>query len=101
MQRYIISSKTQKIIAEMTPTTPIENPEAHLIELTQRDLMLKELLPYDFDYAKKSGLIDMFYYNPETGEDGLTHTLGGNLIVGTEGAKLVEGFHHAPSAEIM
>jgi hypothetical protein len=43
----------------------------------------------------------MFYYNPETGDDGLIHTLAGNVVKGEGGATLVEGFHHAPSGELV
>ena len=73
----------------------------HFPELPDRQKILERLLPVDLEYAEKSGLVDMFYYDPKTGEDGLMHTLGGNLTIGESGAAIAEGFHHAPSAEFM
>lgn len=64
-----------------------------------REIVLRKLLPYDYDYARDNGLIDMFYYNQQTGEDGLLHTLSGSIRPGEEGAFIAEGFHHEPSAE--
>lgn len=58
---------------------------------------LKGLLGVDYDYAHESGLIDMFYYNPETGEDALLHTLAGEVLHGKNGEKIAHGFHHEPS----
>lgn len=55
----------------------------------------------DYEYAKDSGLVDMFYFNPETGRDGLLHVLSGDMQKGPNGAVVVEGFHHEPSAEVM
>lgn len=52
----------------------------------------------NFEYAKDSGLLDLFYFNPFTGEDGLRHILEGNTVVGANGAREVAGFHHEPSA---
>jgi len=77
------------------PTPPAEAMTGH----TDRDAVIRELLPYDYDFAKEKGLIDMFYYDPNTGEDGLMHTLGGNLRTAPTGAFVAEGFHHEPSAE--
>jgi hypothetical protein len=64
-----------------------------------REAALRRLLPYDYDYAKDNGLIDMFYYDPDTGEDGLMHTLAGQTVVNKDGAHVSQGFHHEPSAE--
>jgi hypothetical protein len=63
---------------------------------TYRDELLARILPnkYDRVYAKDSGLLDMFYYNPETGEDGLAHMLAGDITVAENGAFLAQGFHH-------
>jgi len=69
--------------------------------LTDRDLALQTLLGTDYEYARMIGLIDMFYYDPVTGEDGLMHTLVGNVTVGDQGASIPEGFHHEPSVEIL
>lgn len=84
---------------------PAQAPEiaeqTSIVLARTREEQLHKLLPYDFEYAEKSGLVDMFYYNPETGEDGLTHTLAGNVVSGEGGASLVEGFHHAPSGELV
>jgi len=66
-----------------------------------REGVLRELLPIDYDYAQETGLIDRFYYDPDTGEDGLLHTLAGNLRTGPGGAFVAEGFHHEPSAELV
>lgn len=64
-----------------------------------REELLDQLLPYDYDYAQQAGLIDMFYYNPKTGEDGLAHTFVGT--VNEEGGeKMVQGFHHEPSGDL-
>jgi hypothetical protein len=62
-----------------------------------RDDVLRELLPYDYDYALDSGLVDMFAYNPRTAEDGLLHVLTGESRA-TKGGVVVVGFHHEPSA---
>lgn len=85
-------------------TKTFSTPEA-LIHLSpevaasngSREAVLRQLLPYDYEYARDSGLIDMFYYNPETGEDGLLHTLAGNMITGPDGSLIPHGFHHEPS----
>ncbi len=69
-------------------------------ETTSRDSVLRELLPYDYDYAKEAGLIDMFYYDPKIGYDGLLHTLAGDLGSGEGGTLIPRGFHHEPSAEV-
>ena len=77
---------------------------------THRDEVLRQLLPYDYDYAQQEGLIDLFYYNPLTGADGLIHTLAGDKKAvpmpetekqGEANNGLVEGFHHEPSGEIV
>ncbi|HSX32580.1 MAG TPA: hypothetical protein VLF43_04920 [Candidatus Saccharimonadales bacterium] len=64
-----------------------------------REAVLRKLLPLDYDYAKQSGLIDMFTYDPERGEDGLLHTLAGNLRTGKDGGVIPGGYHHEASAD--
>lgn len=53
----------------------------------------------NYEYARDSGLLDQFYYDPATGDDGIMHTLVGDTRLDLEtGAKEVAGFHHEPSA---
>lgn len=66
-----------------------------------REENLRRLLPYDYDYAEDSGLIDMFYYDENTGEDGLIHTLAGEVVTGEGGGFVGEGFHHEDSGGIV
>ncbi len=73
------------------------NIEAHS---GNRDAALNELLGVDYEYAHTSGLINNFYYNPDTGEDGLMHVLGGEYFVSKTGSRIPRGFHHEPSAEV-
>lgn len=77
------------------------SPEVIAQNIANREEVVKDLLGMDYDYAKEAGLVDMFYYNPITGEDGLAHTLGGNLRTNTEGMTEAAGFHHEPSGESM
>lgn len=72
-------------------------------EVTQenRSEVIRSLFPYDWPYVEKSGILDDFYYNPETGEDALTHILTGNIVSSPSGGFVVGGFHHAPSAELL
>ena len=65
-----------------------------------RDIALYELLGTDYEFAHNSGLINLFYYNPDTGEDGLMHTLGGEYYVSQDGTRIPSGFHHEPSANV-
>jgi hypothetical protein len=70
----------------------------------ERESTLRRLLdgPYEtqnygnYEYARDSGLIDMFYYDPATGQDGLVHVLSGNIVRDDE-ATTAEGYHHEPS----
>jgi hypothetical protein len=71
-------------------------PAPVMPEVANRETTLRKLLGVDYDYAMNSGLVDMFYYNPETGEDGLVHTLAGDYKPGTT---IPRGFHHGPAAE--
>jgi hypothetical protein len=79
---------------------PMEALPTH-VDAPDRENVLHELLPYDYDYAKESGLIDMFDYDPATGDDGLLHTLAGNTETGPNGAVLPHGFHHEESGRVV
>ncbi|HET9098462.1 MAG TPA: hypothetical protein VFN51_02490 [Candidatus Saccharimonadales bacterium] len=73
----------------------------------QRETVLRNLLDgptrgerLNYESAINLGLVDMFYYDPKTGYDGLVHTLSGELLKGDEGAQVPanpQGFHHEPS----
>jgi|GEM_PF-1249317 len=80
-----------------------ETPSAEVIEqnIANREATIKDLLGMDYDYAKEGGLVDMFYYDPATGEDGFMHTFGGNLRTTPGGLVEAAGFHHEPSGEVM
>lgn len=83
----------------MTETLHQPTPEAiYPTAVRGREEVLRDLLPYDYDYAKDAGLVDMFYYDAKTGEDGLLHTLAGNTRTG-EGGFISEGYHHEESGE--
>jgi hypothetical protein len=77
-----------------------ENPllgQEHSLDAA-RETALRNLLPYDYDDAKQSGLIDLFYHDEHT--DGLLHTLAGGMRTGESGDGFVsEGYHHEPSGE--
>lgn len=66
--------------------------------MQHHDMVTQDLLGVDYDYARDSGLIDRFYLNPETGEDGLLHILSGDILTNEAGAILPGGFHHEPSS---
>ncbi|MET1033002.1 MAG: hypothetical protein ABWX94_00720 [Candidatus Saccharimonadales bacterium] len=68
---------------------------------TTREEKLHDLMPYDYEFAEEKGLIDMFVYDPDTGEDGLIHTLAGDVRTGANDEQMVEGFHHEPSGGIV
>ncbi len=86
-------------ITQMSPERPVIDLRDSFLEA--REAKLHELLGTDYDYATEKGLIDLFYFNPETGEDRLIHTLAGEAIEGEDGAKVVMGFHHEPSGEAL
>ena len=70
----------------------------------EREAILRRLLdepyaPYDygnFEYARASGLIDMFRYDPVSGKDSLVHILSGD-VWHRIGQGVVGGFHHERS----
>lgn len=91
-------------------TTNRLSQEQRELAYAQRDEALKALLdpspngePMDhhpnYEFAKDSGLLDIFYFDPETGEDGLRHILEGDVRHGENGAREVAGYHHEPSAQ--
>ncbi len=93
-QSSMLQPELQSVVPQISPEQLAENT-------ANREANVKELLGMDYDYARESGLVDMFYYDPVTGEDGLTHTLGGNLRTKANGMVEPLGFHHEPSGEMM
>lgn len=87
----------------MNPEKPTLDSSQALIDqrIASREQTLRALLGTDYDYAHESGLIDMFYYDPETGQDGLVHILGGETMVSDDGKPTYGGFHHEPSGAIV
>lgn len=66
--------------------------------LDHHDTVARDLLGPDYDFAVQSGLTDMFYLDPSRNEDGLLHTLTGDVLTGEGGTILPGGFHHEPSS---
>ncbi len=83
-----------------TSVAVLPKEELASAENTTRDAKIRALLGTDYEFAKDSGLVDVFYYDAETQQDGLLHTLSGNSRIDQEGRVVVEGFHHEPSADI-
>lgn len=88
---------------------PLEAQESIAQAMAEHETALRELLDPsvsgeavtvhpNYEYAKDSGLLDLFYFNPLTGEDSLRHILEGDMVVGSHGAREVAGFHHEPSS---
>lgn len=75
-----------------TATLELDKPPYAL----SREEKLRLLLPYDYEYAVESGLIDIFYYDEQSGSDGLLHTLVGERRSGPLGI-MGQGFHHEES----
>ncbi len=83
-------------------SAPVFNvPPELAFQPSQREGTLRNLLGTDYDYANQIGLIDMFQYDPATGEDGLMHTLTGLVVTGEDEARVAMGFHHEPSARLL
>ncbi len=78
------------------PAPDVMPPQPVYEHVGDREASLRTLLGVEYDYAKDSGLIDMFAYNEQTGEDALIHTLAGDYRPGTT---IPRGFHHGPSGE--
>jgi len=87
------------LLPESMPSVPQITPEQIAENTAHRESVVKDLLGMDYDYAKESGLVDMFYYDPVTGEDGFMHTFGGNLRNTPNGMVEPLGYHHEPSGE--
>ncbi len=83
------------------PIEDIAKTEGKVIEEKLRDEKLRALLGTDYEFAKQQGLIDMFKYDPNSGQDGLMHLLTGNLTTSPDGGEIAEGFHHLASAQIL
>lgn len=66
--------------------------------LNHHEVVLRDLLGPDYDFAQQSGLTDIFYLNPVTGQDGILHTLAGDIMTGEDGSFAPGGFHHEPSS---
>lgn len=90
-------------------STPSVSQEVLPSQLTREDLVRALLDPptevdgqsyhySNYEFARESGLLDTFYYNPETGEDALVHILAGDVKTSPSGAVEVAGFHHESSA---
>lgn len=88
-----------------TPTQSVFNPPTSMgspeTVMSLRDQKLQELLGTDYEFAQDEGLIDIFRYDPETGEDGLMHLLAGNVEASPEGKLIAMGYHHGPSPAIL
>lgn len=97
----------------MSETQAILENEPYPQELIQqayehREMVLRDLLdpPHsegsyaysNYEYAVDSGLIDLFYFDPVHGEDGLVHVLAGETAHDESGARFVAGFHHEESS---
>ncbi len=91
------------IVAPEVATAQVDAVQAEAERMTQagaaRETTLRELMPLDYDDAVANGVIDAFYFNPATGQDGLVHMLAGNSRTNRAGAVVNGGFHHAPSGE--
>lgn len=85
----------------MSETLQLPPQETSMPVDAEREAKLHRLLGADFDFAHDNGLIDIFAYDPATGEDGLLHTLAGGEKALPQGGSVAEGFHHAPSAELI
>lgn len=86
-------------VINQTPNLAPQSPERVTAVTGSREAVLRQLLPYDYEYAKESGLIDLFHYDPDKGEDGLLHTLAGDLRTSMNGSMVSEGYHHEESGE--
>lgn len=94
---------------ELAPIQSLESSPQPVDVYVERERALKDLLdPHapgetlmhfpNYEYAVDSGLVDIFDFDPETGEDALRHLLEGDVIEHQNGAREVSGFHHEPSA---
>ncbi len=51
----------------------------------------------NYEHAVEDGLLDAFYYDPETGDDAIVHILQGDIRQ-RNGAQEIAGFHHEASS---
>ncbi|HEY8999507.1 MAG TPA: hypothetical protein VIM53_04300 [Candidatus Saccharimonadales bacterium] len=65
-----------------------------------REAALRQLMPLDYDDAVANGIVDAYYFDPATGQDGLIHMLAGNSKTNRNGVIINGGFHHGPSGEL-
>lgn len=68
--------------------------------MPEREARLQQLLGVDYDYAHEAGLVGLFDYDPKTGEDGLMHTLAGEIDTGHGDVAIPGGFHHEASGKV-
>ncbi|HSW99344.1 MAG TPA: hypothetical protein VLF71_05940 [Candidatus Saccharimonadales bacterium] len=88
-------------IAPVLEQQPAALPSAEIAAAIEvREGRLRDLLGVDYDYARSSGLIDLFDYHPETGEDGLIHILAGDLDTGDGAVAIPGGYHHEESGRL-
>ncbi len=85
------------IETQIAPDAIIDEQLASAHE-AERTAYLQDLLGPDYEFAQNSGLLDMFYRDDATGEDGVMHVLGGVRLESEEGVPLALGYHHEPSA---
>lgn len=80
-------------ILEHVPITAAREAELRrLLDPPMTDHQGNQISYYNFDYARDSGLIDEFAYDPAEGYDGLMHVLTGN-VHNQQGRRSVGGFH--------
>ncbi len=64
----------------------------------EREIFLQVILGKNYQRAVDAGLVDLFHFDPKTGEDGLRHTLTGSIKKTRGGTRVPSGFHHEESA---
>lgn len=69
--------------------------QSRMAELQARReaVMHNLLIPSDFLFAERTGLMNQFYIDPVTGEDGLLHMLSGSEATGPDGSIVYGGYH--------
>lgn len=105
-----LGSPASPVAAEQQPVSSLgAEPEFIAAAYMNRALVLRELLDPtadglpanaspNYEYARDSGLIDLFYYDPVSGDDGLLHTLQGEVVTFDNGAVTAAGYHHESSS---
>src|SRR6056297_2487267 len=76
--------------------------ETEKLATTERDETLHQLFGTDYDFLRDNGDLDLFYFNPDTDEDGLLHTLIGDSEGGfhSESAVQILGLNHPSRREV-